>query len=158
MGECTGIGKLRIPHNGSQEADPYQITYSVTVAEEQRRDISDDISLEVGFQSANSAAMEAMLDLADRRDKESQDRKLHPMFRRDSGDSSRSRSVSLIEDIKVDSRTRGSRAKMNGVDGRVKEGAIEVDLSDGESEVRAAPTKTNGDVEQDGESRTDPKG
>jgi len=111
----------------------------VTVAEEQRREVDDDIPLDMGFTSANSAAAEAMVEHAAKIERENAEKKIHPMFRRDSRDSSRSRSASVVEEKTPVVRAQNGkrRARM----GKVQEEAIEIDISDEEDGPTSAVVK-----------------
>ncbi|WWD16482.1 hypothetical protein CI109_100908 [Kwoniella shandongensis] len=106
------------------------ISYSVTVAEEQARQAAGD-TIEDGFLPANSAAVEAIVNRSQAQEKEKEQVKLHPLFRRntsglsdDSQSRSRSRSTSVVNG-------RGNIKTSEG-----KNGVIEVLSSDDEDERR----------------------
>jgi DNA helicase-2/ATP-dependent DNA helicase PcrA len=126
----------------------------VIVAEEQTREAqTDTFSPEDGFLPASSsAAVEAAVELAAKKEAEEAEKKVHPMFRRQSSNgSSRSRSASVNVEEKPKKRKRAesrqgkSHKKMKGV----KEEPIEFD-SDEELLEENAPSVTGTD---EGENR-----
>jgi hypothetical protein len=122
------------------------------VAEEQKRDTNGDVPLDPGFQSANSAAVEAMVELAAKQERESEEKKLHPMFRRGSEDSTRSRSASIVEEKKPRMKERKiSKGRQTRKMGKVEEEAIEIDLSDEDDRSRAIGPNDGKEELQDGE-------
>ncbi|KAK6907367.1 hypothetical protein I203_101361 [Kwoniella mangroviensis CBS 8507] len=112
------------------------ISYSVIVSEEQARLSSGDLP-EEGFMPANSAAVEALVNVAQAEEKTKSEARLHPLFRRQSsasdGRRSRSRSAS-ISVSKVNGK--GKNKVVNGNDG-----VIEI-LSSDEEDIDLKPKKS----------------
>lgn len=139
--------------DGSRRPPTEQISYSVIVAEEQARESqTDSLLLDDGFIPASSAAVEAAVELATKRQAEAEDRKVHPMFRRQSSvSSSGSRSASVVPEEKPKKRSRtgvvGSRStkRVKGV----KEEVIE--LVDSDDDAEEAPAQRNGDLDDKSE-------
>lgn len=109
------------------------------MAEEQAREAENgEFLLDDGFIPASSAAVEAAVELAAKRESEEANRKVHPIFRRQSSvGSSRSRSASVTVEEKPKKRSRPSTKesqptkRMKGV----KEEVIEIVDSDEEESV-----------------------
>ena len=130
------MGKL-----ASQILTMTQISYSVTVAEAQLRESASSLGAEPEFLPASSAAVEAMVDLAAKKEVRERENKLHPMFRRTSGSvppaRSRSTSTSIDEKPRVsngDDEKRKTTKRRRGKGGRIKEEPIEVLSSDDDDE------------------------
>ena len=117
---------------------PYgQISYSVVVAEEQLRELAnDDMPPLDGFIPASSAAVEAAVELAAKQEADEAEKKIHPMFRRGSSSSSRSRSTSVVPEEKPRKRRKIARQT---IDEEAVE-AVEV------IEVKHEPEEANGQV------------
>ena len=102
-----------------------QISYSLTVAEDQLRELNDPP--EEGFLAASSAAVEAMVNLATTKE-EGEDKRIHPMFRRISSTStSHSRSISAVAKEKP---RKKPKMNGNGESLKIKEAVVEVLSSD----------------------------
>jgi hypothetical protein len=110
--------------------------------------VTDEGDLDIGFQSAKSATVEAMVERTAKLEREKAEKKMHPLFRRESGESSRSRSASIMEEKKPV--VKAEKGQQKGWKGKVKEAVIEVDLSDDDVPVH----KRAIDVEQPDEEKT----
>lgn len=117
----------------------------MTVAEEQSRELNGE-SVEEGFQSANSAAVEAMVNQWIKAEEADNVKKLHPMFRRTSSTST----SGVDEETRFQPRKK-RKADRRGTNGNIKEEPIDLISDDEEPSKRA---RTNGFVKPDDEDLT----
>ncbi|WVW80167.1 hypothetical protein I302_102144 [Kwoniella bestiolae CBS 10118] len=116
------------------------ISYSVIVSEEQARLSAGEIP-EEGFLPASSAAVEALVNVAQAEEKIKTEARLHPLFRRQSSTSDGSRSRSRSASVSV-SKGKGKNKAINGEDG-----VIEILSSDEEDiDVKPVRSQINGTV------------